>query len=374
MSANPRANVFILVNLGCEALYVIDQRLKAQQIASDKSVQGELPAGTPSLFFTVIIPFPLSVIHDVTTVLLDPKFLESLINGSMHSKAQLLTVEHCKFMLNDIATCSLMRLDETSMEKLWNLMTMVYKWQLFVSRHQHNLLDITFRHLDAINKLYPDARRHMLIDFAKNMLLDFWNACGEEQQLSIYRTNKAWLQCFNTKISLLIRLGFQSMDGSFINALELPHYLDFAKCIGNNIYMQSGEFTEQQQQQQREPNRMDQLAAQLNITQTTQHPAGEDLQPIDAGNFQKQLEQTFSHTLFADFADNNVEGNAARTATQPMSQSQQRSPNASGCEFVQLLAANTDSAVRGGGGGGGSNGGGGAVLNRQLLDLYSKMS
>lgn len=303
--------------------------------------------------------------------MLDPKFLESLINGSMHSKAQLLTAEHCKFMLNDIATCSLMRLDETSMEKLWNLMTMVYKWQLFVSRHQHNLLDITFRHLDAINKLYPDARRHMLIDFAKNMLLDFWNACGEEQQLSIYRTNKAWLQCFNTKISLLIRLGFQAMDGSFINALELPHYLDFAKCIGNNIYIQSGEFAHQQQLQQekREPNRMDQLAAQLNISQTMQHTAGEDLQPIDAGNFQKQLEQTFSHTLFADFADNNVEGNAAMTSTQPMSQSL-RSPNASGCEFVQLLSSNNDAAVVGGGG----SGGGGAVLNRQLLDLYSKMS
>jgi len=39
--SNPRANVFILVNLGCEMLYVIDQRLKAQQIAHDKSVQGK---------------------------------------------------------------------------------------------------------------------------------------------------------------------------------------------------------------------------------------------------------------------------------------------------------------------------------------------
>lgn len=318
--------------------------------------------------FAVIIPAFIAVIHDVTTVLLDPKFLESLINGSMHNNAQLLTAEHCKFMLNDIATCSLMRLDETSMEKLWNLMTMVYKWQLFVSRHQHNLLDITFRHLDAINRLYPDARRHMLIDYAKNMLLDFWNSCGEEQQLSIYRTNKAWLQCFNTKISLLIRLGFQAMDGSFINALELPHYLDFAKCIGNNIYIQSGEFDQQQQQRarEREPNRMDQLAAQLNIG----HVAGEDLQPIDAGNFQKQLEQTFSHTLFADFTDNNMEGSAAKMATMaplPTSQSQ-RSPNASSCEFVQLLTANTgDAAVEVGGGGG-------AMLNQQLLDLYSKMN
>ena len=37
---NPRANVFIMVNLGCEMLFVIDQRLKAQQIALEKSIQG----------------------------------------------------------------------------------------------------------------------------------------------------------------------------------------------------------------------------------------------------------------------------------------------------------------------------------------------
>ncbi|KAM8711214.1 hypothetical protein ACLKA7_000364 [Drosophila subpalustris] len=325
-ASNPRANVFLLVNLGCEALFVIDQRLKAQEIALDKSVQ---------------------VIHDVTSVLLEPKFMESLINGSVHSNAQLLTAEHCKFMLNDIATCSLMRLDETSMDKLWNLMTMVYKWQLFVSRHQHNLLDITFRHLDAVNKMYPDAKRHMLIDFSKNTLLDFWNSCGEEQQLSIYRTNKAWLECFNTKISLLIRLGFQAMDGSFINALDQSHYLDYVKCIGDNIYTKSSE-QQKERERDREPNRIDQLAAQLNINQ------GEDLQPIDAVQFQKQFEQTFSHTLFPEL-DNN-----------------QAQPNASGCEFVQLLASdpgnpNPNELVT-------TASGNATGLNQQLLDLYSKIN
>jgi len=284
----------------------------------------------------------------VTTVLLEPKFIESLINGSIHNNAQLLTAEHCKFMLNDIATCSLMRLDETSMEKLWNLMTMMYKWQLFVSRHQHNLLDITFRHLDAINKLYPDAKRHLLIDFTKNTLLDFWNSCGEEQQLSIYRTNKAWLECFNTKISLLIRLGFQSMDGSFINALDQRHYLDYVKCIGDNIYIKKSE-----QQQEREPNRIDQLAAQLNIA------SGEDLQPIDAVQFQKQFEQTFSHTLFPE-VDNNVRATSSQV---------QCNSNASGCEFVQLLSTdgNADEVVT-------TANGNGPGLNQQLLDLYSKIN
>lgn len=34
------ANVFLLVNLGCEMLYVVDQRLKAQEIDDEKSTQG----------------------------------------------------------------------------------------------------------------------------------------------------------------------------------------------------------------------------------------------------------------------------------------------------------------------------------------------
>lgn len=35
------SNLFLLVNLGCEMLFIIDQRLMAQDIAKDKSAQGE---------------------------------------------------------------------------------------------------------------------------------------------------------------------------------------------------------------------------------------------------------------------------------------------------------------------------------------------
>lgn len=37
---NPTANVFLMVNLGCEMLFVIDQRLKAQRLAKEKADQG----------------------------------------------------------------------------------------------------------------------------------------------------------------------------------------------------------------------------------------------------------------------------------------------------------------------------------------------
>lgn len=35
-------NLFLLVNLGCEMLYIIEQRLTAQNIAKDKAAQGEI--------------------------------------------------------------------------------------------------------------------------------------------------------------------------------------------------------------------------------------------------------------------------------------------------------------------------------------------
>jgi hypothetical protein len=35
-------NLFLLVNLGCEMLYIIEQRLMAQNIPKDKSALGEL--------------------------------------------------------------------------------------------------------------------------------------------------------------------------------------------------------------------------------------------------------------------------------------------------------------------------------------------
>lgn len=36
-----RGNVFLVINLGCEMLYVIDQRLKAQCVNLEKSAQGK---------------------------------------------------------------------------------------------------------------------------------------------------------------------------------------------------------------------------------------------------------------------------------------------------------------------------------------------
>ncbi|EDX06714.1 GD25858 [Drosophila simulans] len=115
---------------------------------------------------------------------------------------------------------------------------------------------------------------------------------------------------------------------------------EYVESAGDNIYAKSAE---QRERQQREPNSMDQLAAQLNINP----PQSEDLQPINARQFQQQFEQAFGNVLFNDTA-----------------------ASSSGCEFVQLqptTSASSSEKVAT------TMSRGGSLLNQNLLDLYSKM-
>lgn len=59
------ANPFLIINLGCEMLYVIDQRLKAQCITLEKSTQGEL-----KFCYFLFIHFPIknSQIFHITRI------------------------------------------------------------------------------------------------------------------------------------------------------------------------------------------------------------------------------------------------------------------------------------------------------------------
>lgn len=367
--------------------------------------------------------FHILVFHEITGVLLEPKFIESLIQGSTHSNSALLTTEHCRYMLNDIATCSLMRLDQTSMDKLWNLMTMIYKWQLYVTQYPHQLLDNTFRHLDSIGKLYADLKRSMLVDYTKNTILDFWNSCGDETQMAIYRTNKAWLTCFNTKISLLIRLGFQRLDGTFIRDVDETYYAAFVESAGENIYTKGTELAAQRKEELAAATssassfttdllrgNVAQLADILGATTTQQDHRRQsnecDLKPMDAARLQQQLEHQLQqcNILFNDLdvkGDNSEKGlvkteqQATNSSLTPPNktmldmsifpdiltqQTTQHHQQGGGCEFVQLKTFyNKNSEAfeetgRGGVGVGSARGGASTGLNKELLNIYSKMN
>ncbi|XP_052889335.1 uncharacterized protein LOC128297688 [Anopheles moucheti] len=207
-------NILIILNLGCEMLYVIDQRLKAQSIPLDKSAQ---------------------VLREITEVLLDPKFLHYIATAYQQS---MLTVQQCRVLLTDIACCSLMRLDISSMDKLWDLMVMIFKWQMFITnKNAQMLLDLTFRHLDGIGRLIPEMRKQILIDNVKKSLLELWEPLCEDEQTIVHRKVYKWLKPYNTKISILIRMGLQKSNGEFeAEPKNNIFYNYYVNNIGENIY------------------------------------------------------------------------------------------------------------------------------------------
>lgn len=133
-----------------------------------------------------------------------------------------------------------MRLDVMSMDKLWDLMVMLFKWQLFIIRHTpHKLLDITFRHMDGIGKLLPELKKTILIDCTKRSLIEFWDSCTDTEKYKLWEKLLKWTKPFSVKISILIRLGFQRGDGTFekgVDQLNNEHFQDYVDNIGENIY------------------------------------------------------------------------------------------------------------------------------------------
>ena len=78
----------------------------------------------------------------------NPRFMEELFKPQeIYNKAAL------KALFHDLAHASIMRLNETSMNKLYDLMTMVFKWQVFSASHPRELILITLNHLDSMRAL-----------------------------------------------------------------------------------------------------------------------------------------------------------------------------------------------------------------------------
>lgn len=177
-----------------------------------------------------------------------------------------------------------MRLDMNSMDKLWELMVMMLKWQLFVADHAQNLMDITFRHLDGIARLIPEMRKTILIDSTKQIIIDYWDQLNDGGKTLIVNNLNHWLKPYNTKISILLRLGLQNNDGSFVvTPINNEFYDHYSQNLGTNIYaktahMQPKDLAKAVREKSREPSPVntrefdalfDQLGIPLNNSGTT---------------------------------------------------------------------------------------------------------
>lgn len=141
----------MIFNLGVEMVYVLCSRLKAQSVDDDKSA---------------------TVIHDVVNSLFDEKFQREIrkkkeVNWIVLSNFhQLGSHSSVKELFDKLAHSSIMRLNSSSMGKLYDLMIMSFKLQLVKTKFAEEIFQVTMNHLNALleilNKLGTKAKPEII--------------------------------------------------------------------------------------------------------------------------------------------------------------------------------------------------------------------
>lgn len=126
-----------------------------------------------------------------------------------------------------------MKLDDYSINKLWDLMSMIFKWQITVATNQ-NIFDISRRHLKSIATLMPQYFPKCIIEHAMRRFEKINERFTDEDYKCLSNTLQIWFSKYQTKISVLLRLGLQKKDGTFSAPVSInPKIL---QNLGDNIY------------------------------------------------------------------------------------------------------------------------------------------
>lgn len=162
----------LYLNLGGELLYIIEQRLQAQDISAEKSVKGRRKKKYLHIFglcfyenSPLTIVFNL-VLNDLLSMMLDRQYLNGIFRSDRLNSPSML-----KSLMENIVHSSVMRLGQDSLDKLYDLMAMSVKFQFVSAPDAQSLLAITTNHVDSWMQLTEDPETMLQIQFSKDLLL-----------------------------------------------------------------------------------------------------------------------------------------------------------------------------------------------------------
>ena len=179
----------VIINcLGGEMIYILCSRLKAQSISQEKSIR---------------------VIKDIGNLLYNKKFQNDLYIHKKPNKHQ-----EVKSIFESLAHSSIMRLNTTSMNKLFELMLMTLKLQILRTRYPEEIYQIVINHFYGVIEIMKmiDPNDTELIDILKNAMNNFMNIYGKlnpYDYIILKSVILRFLQGKNVKVSIFIQENLQ---------------------------------------------------------------------------------------------------------------------------------------------------------------------
>ncbi|XP_067281969.1 protein OSCP1a [Pseudorasbora parva] len=200
----------LIINLGGEMIYILDQRLRARDENDDKPHRGSWTEDDRK-----------RVMNDIVGTMFSKAFLEELLRPQdPYSHRALRTV------LTRIAHTSIMRLNPASMDKLYDLMTMAFKYQIVLCPRPQDLLLITFNHTDTIKELVKDNPSLVnQINEAQRQLIEVYTPLTDGDFQLIRHTLLVLFQDMQIRVSIFLKENIQNPDGHFVlqTSGPVPH-------------------------------------------------------------------------------------------------------------------------------------------------------
>ncbi|XP_029419005.1 protein OSCP1 isoform X5 [Nannospalax galili] len=197
----------LFLNLGGEMLYVLDQRLRAQNIPGDKARKDEWTEVDRK-----------RVLNDIISTMFNRKFMEELFKPQeLYSKKALRTV------YDRLAHASIMRLNQASMDKLYDLMTMAFKYQVLLCPRPKDVLLVTFNHLDAIKEFIQDSPTILhQVDETFRQLIEIYGSLSAGEFQLIRQTLLIFFQDLHIRVSTFLKDKVQNSNGRFVLPVSGP--------------------------------------------------------------------------------------------------------------------------------------------------------
>ncbi|XP_020951611.1 protein OSCP1 isoform X1 [Sus scrofa] len=197
----------LFLNLGGEMLYILDHRLRAQNIPGDKARKDEWTEVDRK-----------RVLNDIISTMFNRKFIEELFKPQeLYSKKALRTV------YDRLAHASIMRLNQASMDKLYDLMTMAFKYQVLLCPRPKDVLLVTFNHLDAIKGFIQDSPTilHQVDETFRQLTETYGSLSAGEFQL-IRQMLLIFFQDLHIRVSIFLKDKVQNSNGRFVLPVSGP--------------------------------------------------------------------------------------------------------------------------------------------------------
>jgi len=177
-----------VLNMGSEMLYILEQRLSAQQISEEKGSR---------------------VLADVIATMFSEKFLAELFKPQ-----RLYSAAATRSIFDQLAHSSIMRLNQSSMDKLYDLMSMAAKSQLLLVSSPFDVPTVANNHIETLKKLNLSTDSKKLIDKAQNQLTQLYSTFDYADYFTMRQSLARFYQDKRVKVSLFLQEGLQLADGN----------------------------------------------------------------------------------------------------------------------------------------------------------------